>query len=99
MPKGTNPWYVYKLPFSTDRIEKLRVLFRQCGGLKIKKTEEDALMEGNVVKVRLTQEDTFMLDEKFSVEHQIRVLTKTGDLFKSKVRKFAVSECLDSEVL
>lgn len=99
MPQGTNPWYVYKLPFATDLVKKVRILFRQSDGLKIKKTEKDAMMEGNVVKVRLTQEDTFRLNEKFSVEHQIRVLTKAGDSFKSKVFKFTVDECLDREVL
>lgn len=99
MPKGTNPWNTYKLPFSTDIVRKVRVIFAQRDGIKIRKTEKDAVMEGNIVKVRLTQEDTFQLNEKLPVEHQIRVMTKDGDVFKSHVEIFAVEKCLDREVL
>ena len=99
MPQGTNPWNTYKLPFSTDLVKKVRITFAQKDGLKIKKTEKDAQMEGNIVKVRLTQEDTFRLNEMLPVQHQIRVLTKNGDVFKSKVETFSVDKCLDREVL
>lgn len=99
MPKGTNPWNTYKLPFSTDLVRKVRVIFAQRDGIKIRKTEKDAVMEGNIVKVRLTQEDTFRLNEKLPVEHQVRVMTKDGDVFKSHVETFTVDKCLDMEVL
>ena len=99
MPRGTNPWNTYTLPFSTELVEKIRVVFSQRDGIKIKKTEEDAEMEGNTVKVRLTQEDTFRLNPMLPVQHQIRVRTTGGDVFKSKVHTFTVNECLDSEVL
>lgn len=99
MPRGTNPWITYRLPFSTDLVEKVRVVCKQRDGLKIKKTEKDAEMDGNIVKVRLTQEDTFRLNENLPVNHQIRVRTINGDVFKSKVYTFSIGVCLDSEVL
>ena len=99
MPKGTNPWNTYKIPFDTSIVDKVRIVFAQRDGLKIKKTEKDAEMEGNTVKVRLTQEDTFRLNENLPVEHQIRVRTKAGDVFKSQVFTFTLTKCLDKEVL
>lgn len=99
MPKGTNPWSTYTLPFPTELVEKIRIVFAQRDGVKIKKTEKDVEMDGNTVKVRLTQEDTFRLNEMLPVEHQIRVRTTGGDVFKSKVATFTINKCLDKEVL
>ena len=99
MPRGTNPMNIYTLPFSTDLVEKVRIIFSQRDGMKIKKTEKDVEMDGNTVKVRLTQEETFRLKHTMPVKHQIRVRTTCGDVFKSKVYTFTVDECLDSEVL
>jgi hypothetical protein len=99
MPRGTTPTNTYTLPFPTELVEKVRIIFSQRDGLKIKKTEKDVEMEGNTVKIRLTQEETFLLKPTMPVKHQIRVRTTGGDVFKSKVYTFTVDECLDSEVL
>lgn len=99
MPVGTNPWYIYKLPFDTSEVDKARLLIKQRDGLKIKMTEKDAVMDGNVIRFRLSQEDTFRLDAKLSAERQLRIKTKAGDLFKTKPITYAVNKCLDAEVL
>lgn len=99
MPRGTNPWYTYTLPFSTNLVKKIRIIFKQEDGIKIRKTEKDVEMDGKKVKVRLTQEDTFRLNPMYPVKHQIRVLNTGGDVFKSKPKTFTTEECLDSEVL
>ena len=56
-------------------------------------------MEGNVIKFRLKQEDTFRLDAKLSAERQLRIKTKAGDLFKTKPITYSINRCLDVEVL
>ena len=99
MPIGTNPWYIYKLPFDTSEVDKARLLIKQRDGLKIKMTEKEAVMEGNVIRFRLSQEDTFRLNAKLPAERQLRIKTKAGDLFKTKPIICAVNNCLDEEVL
>lgn len=99
MPIGTNPWYIFKLPFDTSEVDKARLLIKQRDGLKIKMTEKDAVMDGNVIRFRLSQEDTFRLDAKLPATRQLRIKTKAGDLFKTKPIIFAVNNCLDEEVL
>lgn len=99
MPQGTNPWYIYKLPFDTGLIAKVRFLIKQKDGLKVKKTEKDAVMEGNTIKFRLSQEDGFRLNAKLPAERQLRIKTVAGDLFKTKVDNFSIDKCLDQEVL
>jgi DNA helicase TIP49 (TBP-interacting protein) len=99
MPVGTNPWYIYKLPFDTSEVAKARLLIKQRDGLKIKMTETDAVMEGNVIRFRLSQEDTFRLNAQLPAERQLRIKTKAGDLFKTKPVTYSLNRCLDMEVL
>jgi DNA helicase TIP49 (TBP-interacting protein) len=99
MPVGTNPWYIYKLPFDTSEVAKARLLIKQRDGLKIKMTETDAVMEGNVIRFRLSQEDTFRLNAQLPAERQLRIKTKAGDLFKTKPITYSLNRCLDMEVL
>ena len=99
MPIGTNPWYIYKLPFDTSMVAKARLLINQRDGLKIKKTEKDAVMEGNIIKFRLSQEDTFRLNAKLPAERQLRIKTVAGDLYKTKAVPYSINGCFDKEVL
>jgi DNA helicase TIP49 (TBP-interacting protein) len=99
MPVGTNPWYIYKLPFDTSEVAKARLLIKQRDGLKIKMTETDAVMEGNVIRFLLSQEDTFRLNAQLPAERQLRIKTKAGDLFKTKPVTYSLNRCLDMEVL
>lgn len=103
MPIGTNPWYTYRLPsdFDTSQVAKVRFVIRQRDGVKVVKTEndEDVKIEGNLVNIRLTQEDTFRLNAKLPGERQLRIKTKAGDLFKTKPETFMINDCLDREVL
>lgn len=99
MPIGTNPWYIYKLPFDTSEIAKARLLIKQRDGVKIKMTETDAVMVGNVIRFRLSQEDTFRLNAQLPAERQLRIKTKAGDLFKTKPVTYSINRCLDMEVL
>lgn len=99
MPKGTNPWYSYTLPFDTVLVDKARFVIRQRDGLKVRKTEKDMDMNGNTVRFRLTQEDTFKLNEKLPAQRQLRIKTTAGDLFKTRADSFTIDGCLDEEVL
>lgn len=99
MKRGTTPTHTFTLPFGTDMIQKLHVLYAQDEQVKIKKTEADATFEGNSVAVKLTQEETFSLECKKAVEIQIRVLTLGGEAMNSDIIRVPVDRCLDSEVL
>ena len=99
MPIGTNPWYTYRIPFDTSLVAKVRFVIRQRDGVKVRKTEKDVEMEGDLVKIRLSQEDGFRLNAKLPGERQLRIKTKAGDLFKTKPQTFTINDCLDREVL
>lgn len=99
MIRGTTPTHRFQIPFHTDEVRKLRVWYKQDDELLVTKTEEDAEMEGNVIKVTLTQEETLKFKENKMVKLQLKVKTVTGATPATPVIKLDPQEVLDDEVL
>lgn len=98
MIRGTTPTHTFTLPISVDDVDKIRIIYAQCG-VKIVKTNADCTMEGKTVTTTLTQEDTLSLSSDNYVEIQLRVLTVAGDAFASQIMRSHVRVCLEDEVL
>lgn len=75
MRVGTTPTYTFKLPFAGDSVQKVKVTFRQNNKVILEKTDE-CLLEGDTVKVTLTQEETFMFIYPGKAEVQLRIKTQ-----------------------
>jgi hypothetical protein len=99
MGRGTTKTHTFTLPFDAKTIKKTRVVYSQNGDIVIKKTENDVQIDGNVVTVKLSQEDTFTFSSKLPVEIQLRVLFTNGDAKNSDIIKTSVARCLDNEVI
>jgi hypothetical protein len=67
--------------------------------VKITKTEKDAELSGNQIIVKLTQDDTFRLNEKLKTDIQVKVLTSDCNSFVSDIITVSVERCLCKEVL
>ncbi len=98
MRKGTTPTFTFELPFSTDLLTKARVIFEK-GDTQLPKELNTASFDGNTIKVRLTQEETFLFPCNSQIKVQLRVLTKNGEALASDPFIIFVEECLDNEVL
>ena len=96
---GTTPIHTFVLPFDDSFISKVRVIYKQLDKVILKKETEDCTIEGNVVTVKLTQEETFRFDYNYFVHIQIRVLTSGNESLKSDIIMKGLTECLDDEVL
>ena len=99
MIKGTTPTHVFTLPFDTEMVKTVQVIYGQGGVVKATKGNEDCTLEGKTVTTKLTQEETFSFVEGSCVEVQIRVLTHSGDVLASHVKRVHCEECLSDEVL
>lgn len=97
MIRGTTPLHTFTIPFNTELIDKVRVIYSQDGSPVLRK--ENCTLEGNSIKVKLTQEDTLSLSSNCAVEIQVRVLMHNGEAFASVPKKVAVERCLENEVL
>lgn len=99
MIRGTTPTHTFTLPFDVSLIKKIKIIYAQGGEQKFCKRKEDCILDGRTVQTTLTQEETFLLDCKWLVEIQVRVLTVGEDVLASLPMTATVGKCLDSEVL
>lgn len=99
MIRGTTPTHVYSLPFDTDAIKSLEIVYKQKGEVKLKRCMTDCILDKNAVTVRLSQEETLSFSCNACVEIQIRVLTNEGEALASCIMRVRVDECLSDEVL
>ena len=99
MRQGTTPKHIFKIPFDTSTVEKVKVSYAQKDNLILSKDTEDCILLDDTISVELTQEDTFSFNKNDLVQIQVRVLTKGGQVLSSDVLTKCVKACLDSEVL
>lgn len=97
--KGTAPVIEFTLPFSTDLLKTAKVIFKYKDGSKLTKYAKAEDFDGDIVRVQLTQEETFLFDCNSYIKMLLRVMTKNGEPFKSDVYEVFVDECFDNEVL
>lgn len=96
---GTTPTHTFVLPFEASDFKKIQIVYSQNDQIILEKTVDDCKLNGNVVSVKLTQEETFKFDKQYSVKIQMRVVTPEGDVLSSDVLSVCCDECLSSEVL
>ena len=87
------------MPIDTEFVKCIRIIYAQNGKEILTKKQEDCTFDGNTVRLKLTQEDTFLFAEDACAEVQIRVLTTSGDALASQVMRVHCQECLSDEVL
>lgn len=74
MIRGTTPTLTFKLPFDCKGIELLNISFAQHDNVVLEKDLYDCNVEGNEIRVTLTEDDTLKFDcvERYA-EIQIRI--------------------------
>lgn len=85
MIKGTTPTLEFELPFQINLIKNAYVTLSQKGVVVINKKYQECDCEGNILRVKLTQEDTIRLNANDIVEIQLRVLTTSEDALASEI--------------
>ncbi len=99
MRQGTTPEFVFELPFDTEAIKNAKIIFVTYGGYKLEKRLDDCAFEGNKIRVRLSQAETFRFDCTHPLRVQLRVLTNEDEALTSDTFFVDINECLDKEVL
>lgn len=99
MIRGTTPTICFKLPFDNEQIAECWLTISQRGQEVLTKEKGDITYDGEKYSVKLTQEDTLMLDDDQYAEIQLRIRTASGDAIASRVKQIAVEEILKDGVI
>ncbi len=99
MYRGTTPTLSFKLPFDTSDLSAAWVTLAQDGRVIIDKPMSDCVLEGNVLAVTLTQEETLKLTAENRTEVQLRVKTTDGIAMASTIWRVETEKILKDEVI
>lgn len=99
MYRGSTPTHVFTLSIPVEDIKALRLTYAQGGRTVLEKTEKEVKMEGNLVTLRLTQEETLAFGQTAPVNIQLKVLLNSGAVLPSQIFRVHVDEILSEEVL
>lgn len=99
MIRGTTPTHTFNIPFDSGYLKKILITYAQKKIPVIEKTEQDCVLDGNSIKVTLSQKDTLKFDDRRPVEIQIRVVTTNDTALATNVGTIDVGRVLNEEVL
>ena len=97
--RGTTPTHIFTLPFDTDLIQSVKITYAHDGEAVLVKYAQHCAMEGNMIMLKLTQEETLLFQNNWLVDIQLRVLMSNGDALRSKVYHCFSGVLLDDEVM
>ena len=99
MIRGTTPTLEFKLPFETSILAEAWVTMAQNKEVVLDKQMSECQCSGNVLTVKLTQEETLALKCNCLTEIQIRVRTVDGNALASKVMTVSPDRILKDGVI
>lgn len=100
MIQGTTPMHSFTFPEDPSIFSEIEITYQQLGIILFQKYKKDLTFDtGNVVKFKLTQEETLMFSLNSPVRIQVKVLTSANDVLASQIFDVPVKEILNPNVL
>lgn len=82
MRRGTTPTLTFTLPEEID-IAEMYVTFSQNGKTVLEKSKDEVIIDGKIVVINLSQEDTLNFDDRATMKIQIRIRDISGNAMAS----------------
>ena len=99
MIRGTTSTLQFAFPFELNNIAELWVTLKQDNNIVLDKTLVDCELDGSVLTLRLTQQDTLKLNAFLPVAIQIRIRTNDGNAVASNIITTSVGQILKDGVI
>ena len=99
MRQGTTPTHTFRLPVDAGTLKQVKIIYVQCGKRVLAKYKNECAIDGEIVRVTLSQEETFKFECCYPAEVLVRALTADGRAPASKPMPFTVEPSYDDEVL
>lgn len=99
MIRGTTPTLEFVLPFDTGQLAEAFVTLSQNDAVVLDKALTECHCNENRLTVRLTQEETLLLQDECFTEIQIRARTISGDAVASQIIRERTDRILKDGVI
>lgn len=98
--RGCTPVIKVKVSVDTEYIKICRAAFAQRGQVVLVKEIGNGVEKSeNIIEVRLSEEDTLLLDDTTDVDFQLRIGFEDGSRAKTKVFRLLVGRILEDGVI
>ena len=103
MVRTSTPTHIFTVKHDegslTDILKGLLITYKQGNNIVLEKRMEDVTIEGDTIRVKLTQEETKKFKAGQVVLVQVRSLLITGDSIPSPIFHIDVGDVLNDEVM
>ena len=102
MIRGTTPKHIFTTNIDSSTIKELRIIYSQNNQTILTKTKQDCKFDdinGHIITVELTQEETFKFDSSRILDIQLRLKTNDNEVLSTDIISVSVDKCLDNTVL
>lgn len=99
MIRGTTSTLQFTFPFELNNVAELWVTLKQDNNIVLDKTLVDCELDGSVLTLRLTQQDTLKLNAFMPVAIQVRIRTNDGNAVASNIITTSVGQILKDGVI
>ena len=99
MRRGTTSQLILKLSEPLD-MDRFYVTFKQCGNVILEKTETDCTVDGQVITVPLSQEDTLKMKAGGATPVRVQIRALIGETaIATSISQFTVADVLKEGVI
>lgn len=95
----TTPKHVFSLPFDTSLIQVAEIIYKQNDAIVLEKELGDCETAGNILTLKLSQEDSGKFLNNVKAYVQVRTLMTDGEVWASKAKRVNVDEIFKREVI
>ena len=99
MIRGTTSTLQFTFPFELNNVAELWVTLKRDTNFVLDTTLTDCELDGSVLTLRLTQQDTLKLNAFMPVAIQIRIRTNDGNAVASNIITTSVGQILKDGVI
>lgn len=97
--RGTTHSFEFDMETDLSEVSVMWVTLSQNGIERVTKETEDVVIDGQTIKVNLTQEDTLALKPNRTAKIQIRILLNDGTAEITETIEREVHDCLKDGVI
>jgi hypothetical protein len=99
MIRGTTPTHIFTIPFETDLIKDVRVIYAQNSVVVVQKNISSCKLGDHELSVSLSQEETLKFDCTRPVEIQLKINMVDTSVVASNIMLVDVGKVLSDEVM
>ena len=92
--KGSTQTFRFRFPYVENQVTNLAVIFAQNGECRLEKNIDDCELDGDILEVTLTPQETNLFSHKLYLQTQLYYKLYTGETKATEVSTFSVHRVL-----